>query len=94
MRKRMMRRIRKNLMKLGKITSVIAYAKDEKGNKLPKNERGYSVNALVNGWSISAPDDSLYESYKGCLYCAKLAVQGELGKGVQHETHEEISSKT
>ena len=90
MRKRMMRRIRKNIMKLGKITSVHSYTRDEEGNKLPKNQRGYSVHAFVNGWNISAPDHTLYESYKGCLLCAKLAASGDIGK----ENEEQLQNET
>lgn len=73
MRKRIIRRIRKNIMRLGKITCEEVLCRDDSETMLPKKEWGYCVRAIVNGYRISAPDDSWYEAYKGCYFAAKWA---------------------
>lgn len=74
-RKRKIRQIRKNIMRLGKITRAEVLNKDDDGKLYPKKEWGYCVGALVNGYTITAYDDSWYEAYKGCLWCAELAAK-------------------
>lgn len=77
MKRRLIRRMRKMIMKLGTITRVEVIDKDIDGNKLPKNQRGYVVEALVNGYKICAPDDSWYMAWKGCLEAAIWASEQE-----------------
>lgn len=76
-RKRKIRQIRKEIMQLGKITSISVLK--EPGQ--PKKEWGYCVRAEVNGYSISALDDSWYQAYKGCLEAAKVAMEMDLVGG-------------
>lgn len=76
MRKRIIRRLRKNLMRLGTITREEILNKEDDGSiVLDKKEWGYCVECEVNGWHISAPDDSWYEAYKGAYWCAKWAMK-------------------
>lgn len=77
MRKRIARRIRKNIMRLGIITEEKVLNRDEDGKLYPKKEWGYTVHAVVNGYRISAPDDSWYEAYKGCYFAARWASEQE-----------------
>ena len=77
MRKRIARRIRKNIMRLGKITREEVLNRDDDGKLYPKKECGYCVEATVNGYKLSAPDDSWYEAYKGCYFMAKWASEQE-----------------
>lgn len=80
MRKRIMRRVRKNIMQLGTIVREEVLNKDEEGNIEPdKRKYGYCVEAVVNGWHICAPDDSWYMAYKGCLEAAKACLDMESG---------------
>lgn len=74
-RKRKIRQMRKNLMRLGTIIREEVLNKDDNGNLYPKKEWGYCVEAVVNGWTVTAPDDSWYEAYKGCLWASKWAAQ-------------------
>lgn len=73
MRKRIIRRIRKNVMRLGKITRVKALNRDDDGTKWPKKDCGYVVDCIVNGWRITSVDDSWYGAWQGALECAKWA---------------------
>lgn len=70
-RKRKIRQMRKEIMRLGKITSIEVL----KEPGLPKKKWGYCVRAEVCGNRISAPDDSWYEAYKGCLEAARWAAE-------------------
>ena len=79
MRKQMIRKFRKNIMKLGKITKVEVLNRDDDGNKYPKKEWGYFVEAIVNGWKICSPDRNWYESYKACADMARYAMEYEPG---------------
>ena len=72
-RKRKIRQIRKEIMRIGKITSIAVL----KELGLPKKEWGYCVRAEVNGYRISASDDSWYQAYKGCFEAAKVAMEME-----------------
>ena len=76
-RKRKIRQIRKEIMRVGKITSISVL----KESGQPKKEWGYCVRAEVNGYRISAPDDSWYQAYKGCLEAAKWAAEQETRNG-------------
>lgn len=79
-RKRRACQLRKNIMRLGTIIREEVLNKDEDGNIEPdKKEWGYRVEAIVNGWHITAPDDSWYEAYKGCLECAEWAMTQKPG---------------
>lgn len=60
-------------MRLGKITEERVLNRDDDGKLYPKKEWGYTVHAIVNGYSIYAPDDSRYDAYKGCYEAAKWA---------------------
>ena len=63
-------------MRIGTLISEEILNKDDDGNILPdKRDWGYSVRAIVNGWKITAPDDSWYNAYKGCLVAAKWAME-------------------
>ena len=92
MRKRIARRIRKNIMRLGKIIEERVLNRDEDGKLCPKKEWGYTVHAIVNGYKIYAPDDSWYQAYKGCYEAAKWAseqesfVSGEVPECLQDAT--------
>lgn len=66
-RKRKIRQMRKEIMRLGTIESI----KVLKEPGMPKKEWGYIVHACVNGERISAIDDSWYEVYKVCLEAAR-----------------------
>lgn len=68
-RKRKIRQMRKDILRLGEITGERILR--EPG--APKKEWGYSLRAKVNGFTIYAPDDSKYEAYKACLDAAKWA---------------------
>ena len=70
-RKHKIRQMRKEIMRLGKITSIEVL----KEPGLPKKKWGYCVRAEVCGNSISAADDSWYEAYKGCLEVARWAAE-------------------
>ena len=90
MRKRIMRRVRKNIMRLGTITREEILNKDDDGNIEPdKKKWGYCVEAIVNGWKITAPDDSWYEAYKGCLEAAKATMEMEPGHHVPNKKEKE-----
>lgn len=76
MRKRIIRRLRKNLMRMGKIIKEEVLNKDDDGSIISdKKEWGYCVEAKVNGWHISAPDVSWYGAYKGAYWGAKWAMK-------------------
>lgn len=77
MRKRIARRIRKNIMRLGKITEERVLNRDDDGRLYPRKEWGYCIEAIVNNYRITAPDDSWYEAYKGCYFAAKWASEQE-----------------
>ena len=66
-RKRKIRQMRKESMRIGTIESSEVL----KESGMPKKKWGYVVHALVNGEHISAVDDSWYEAYIGCLECAR-----------------------
>ena len=85
MRQRIARRFRKNIMRLGTIVREEALNRDEDGTLYPKKDRGYCVEAIVNGWHISAPDDNRYESLKSCLDAAKWAMEQKLGQHTEKE---------
>ena len=76
-RTRMIRRMRKEIMKLGTITKVEVLNRDDEGNKYPKNEWGYCVEAKVNGCTIASPDNSWYGAYQGALEAARWASEQE-----------------
>ena len=92
MRKRIIRRIRKNIMRLGKITREEVLCRDDSESLLPKKEWGYTVHATVNGYRICAPDDSWLGAYRGCYEAAKWAseqepfVSGEVPECLQDAT--------
>lgn len=73
-RKSIMRRNRKEIMKLGKIIETEVLKRDDDGMVYPKKEWGYCIRAEVNGWKISAPDRNWYGAYQGCLEAARCAV--------------------
>ena len=76
MRKRLIRQLRKNIMRLGTITREEILNKDDDGSIIPdKKEWGYCIECEVNGWHINAADDSWYEAYKGAYWCAKWAME-------------------
>jgi hypothetical protein len=66
-RKRKIRQLRKEIMRLGTIESIEVL----KEPGLPKKAWGYCVRVCVNGERVSAADDSWYEVYKGCLEWAR-----------------------
>ena len=70
-RTRMIRRMRKNIMRLGKITKIETLNRDDDGHLYPKREWEYSVKATVNGYRICSPNDNWYGAYQGCLECAR-----------------------
>lgn len=73
-RTRIIRRNRKEIMKLGKITRVEVLNKDDDGSILyPKNRWGYCVELEVNGHRITAPNDNWYMAWKGALDAARWA---------------------
>ena len=63
--------MRKEIMKLGKITWEGYLNRDESGVRVPRKEWGYSVHADINGYHICAPDHTPYEAYKAALDCAR-----------------------
>ena len=48
--------------------------KDDDGTILPRKEWGYCVNAVINGYRISSPDDSWYLAWQGMNACVKWAI--------------------
>ncbi len=74
-RKSIMRRNRKEIMRLGRIIETEVLKRDEDGKICPKEEWGYCVRAEVNGWRISSPDRNWYEAYVGCLEAARCAAE-------------------
>ena len=73
-------------MRFGKITREEILNRDDDGKLLPKKEWGYCVEAIVNGYQITAPDDSWYGAYQGCLEAAKWAAEQEpFGKMFRRE---------
>jgi len=79
MRKRIIRRMRKEIMRLGTIISVEALKRDDDGTLCPKKDRGAYVEAIVNGWRICSADNNWYMAYKGCLEAAKMCAKKEPG---------------
>ena len=74
------KQIRKSILKMGTIIREEILNKDDDGTVIPnKKEWGYSVEAIVNGWRITAPDDCWYQAYKGCLEAAKWAMEQKPG---------------
>ena len=69
-----LRKMRKNVMRMATRIEEVVLNRDDDGTLWPKKDRGVSVHAIVNGWSIAAPDKTWYEAYKGCLECAKWAM--------------------
>ena len=67
--------MRKEIMKLGKITKVEVLNKDDDGKKYPnKKDWGYCIEATVNGYHICCPDRSWYEAWKAMLDCARWSM--------------------
>ena len=84
-RKRKIRHLRKNIMKLGKITRIEVLKEDD-GIIWPKKDWGYCVECVVNGYKITAPDDSWYQAYKGAYEAASWASEQEPFKEAQHDS--------
>ena len=77
-RQRMIRRMRKNLMRLG--TIVREEVSHPPGT--PRKDRAWTVEAVVNGYSICSPDTSPYGAYQGALLAAKWAMEQPFGNWV------------
>jgi len=74
-RKSVTRARRKEIMRLGRITEERWLSRDDDGTKYPKKDRGYTVHAEVNGYSIIAPDYNRFEAFKGMLEAARWAAE-------------------
>lgn len=75
-RTRMIRRMRKEIMRKGRIIRI-EVLKENDGILWPKKEWGCSVECEVNGYRITAPDRNWYEAWKGALFCARSAEEME-----------------
>lgn len=77
-RKRKIRHMRKNIMRIGKIIHEEKLNKDDEGKIIyPKKQWGYGIDILVNGHTICCGSDSKYGAYKGALFAAKWAMEQE-----------------
>lgn len=73
MRKRMIRKFRKNVMRLGTIHKVEVYKTDEDGKLLPKKHWSYCIDYESNGKYICSIGHSLYSVWQGADKAVKWA---------------------
>lgn len=67
----MIRRMRKNVMRAGTVESEHWISHDDWGRKYTKRDRGYIINAVINGYKVRSVDRNPYDAWKGCVECMK-----------------------
>ena len=74
---RLIRRWRKEIRKLGKITRTEILNKDDDDTTIlsDKREWGYVVDCTINGYTISSYGQNWYEAWRGAVYSARWAVK-------------------
>lgn len=101
LKKKMIRKWRKNVYRHATKVTEKVLNKDDDGTILPRKEWGYCVNAVINGYRISSPDDSWYLAWQGMNACAKWAISqphfndgpGKIIEQINQELQEEQESK-
>ena len=76
-RKSIIRRNRKEILRMGGKIETEVLNRDDEGRLYPKSQWGYCVRVRINGWHCSAPDRNWYDAWKAALDVSKWAAEQE-----------------